>query len=148
MIKVNLQILGQDLQFVLKKKKKKLSCSYNKRQIELKNEEALAKKKQDAENKKMIPENNIRHTKILNIVAKFSGDNDADKKFLQILNKLDLHDLKGLHMAIINFESIPIIQKQTLVQTLKLFKCLLEKKMKQGYEIHNDKKISDLISIL
>ena len=139
---------GSGFTICFKEKKKKLSCSYNKRQIELKNEETIAKKKEEEMKKNMIPQNNIRHTKILQIVAKFSSDSDANKKFLQVLNKLDLYDLKGLHMAIINYENIPIIQKQVLVETMKLFKSLLQKKMEQGYELHNDKKIIDLINVL
>jgi hypothetical protein len=139
---------GSGFTICFKEKKKKLSCSYNKRQVELKNEEAIAKKKEEEMKKNIIPQNNIRHTKILQIVAKFSSDSDANKKFLQVLNKLDLYDLKGLHMAIINYENIPIIQKQVLVETMKLFKSLLQKKMEQGYELHNDKKIIDLINVL
>lgn len=139
---------GSGFTICFKEKKKKLSCSYNKRKVELKNEEAIAKKKEEEMKKNMIPQNNIRHTKILQIVAKFSSDSDANKKFLQVLNKLDLYDLKGLHMAIINYENIPIIQKQVLVETMKLFKSLLQKKMEQGYELHNDKKIIDLINVL
>jgi len=139
---------GSGFTICFKEKKKKLSCSYNKRQIELKNEAAIAKKKEEEMKKNMIPQNNIRHTKILQIVAKFSSDSDANKKFLQVLNKLDIYDLKGLHMAIINYEDIPIIQKQVLVETMNLFKSLLQKKMEQGYELHNDKKIIDIINVL
>jgi hypothetical protein len=140
--------IGSGFTICFKQDKKKLSCSYNKRKVEEKLEEDKKKQKEEELKRTNTPKNTIRHNKILQIVEKFSNDSDCDKKFLQVLNKLDLYDLKGLHIAIINYEPIPILQKQVLIKTIGLFKNLLQKKMDQGYELHNEKKISDIVSIL
>ena len=75
-------------------------------------------------------------------------DESYNKKFLQLLNKLPLQDLKGITLSIINYEDIPILEKQKFVKIVNIFKQLLQKKKEQGKTHHNNMNIDDIINFL
>ncbi len=86
--------------------------------------------------------------KVLNFLKQSSGKDNLEKNFLKAINQIRIEDYKGLSTAIISCECIPILEKQKYIQTIRLFKQLLEKKLSNGVVEHNGKSIKKILEVL
>ena len=110
--------------------------------------------KYDCDDHQEIDEEHIREQsierqkKILIFLKQNETRDDCDKRFLKLLNKLNLHDYEGLNTFIIKDKTIKIIAKQKYLQAIQSFIKLLIKKKNEGFSNHNDNKIEDIVTYL
>ena len=97
---------------------------------------------------KSIPIASEKQSKILNLLSKLYNEDDAEAKFLKLLNSLQLPDYRNLSILIINYDGVPILQKQKFMNVIEKYKSLLIKKNQQGIEEFNGKCIKDIINLL
>ena len=97
---------------------------------------------------KSIPIASEKQSKILTLLSKIYNEDDAEPKFLKLLNSLKLPDYRNLSILIINYQGIPILQKQKFMNVIEKYKSLLIKKNQQGIEEFNGKCIKDIINLL
>ena len=93
--------------------------------------------------------NNIeRQNKIITFLINNAEETDNTKKFLQLLNKLNLEDYNGLNNAIIKNSDIPVLAKQQYIKTIQTFIKLLIKKKNKGETLHNNNNIQDIVTAI
>ena len=102
----------------------------------------------ELENRMQPPQPTDIQIKLLNFLKQSVGNPNIEKNFLKAINHIREIDFKNLTTIIISCEEIPILEKQKYIQTIKLYKQLLEKKLNEGLEIHNKKNIRNILDIL
>jgi hypothetical protein len=89
-----------------------------------------------------------RQDKVLGFLKNIVGLQDANNKFLVVLSKLGIEDYKGLGLAIIQCEDIPLLARQNYLGVISKYKELLQKKMIEGKPTHNGIDINLIINSL
>jgi hypothetical protein len=89
-----------------------------------------------------------RQDKVLGFLKNIVGLQDASNKFLVVLSKLGIEDYKGLGLAIIQCEDIPLLARQNYLGVISKYKELLQKKMIEGKPTHNGIDINLIINSL
>lgn len=87
----------------------------------------------------------LRQKKILIFLKKNEKNEYGDKRFLKLLNKLNLDDYTGLNNELIRDRTINVLAKQKYLQAIKTFVDLLIKKKNEGNDTHNGHKIEDIV---
>ena len=72
----------------------------------------------------------------------------AEPKFLKLLNSLQVSDYQNLSLLIINYDGIPILEKQKFIDVIQKYKNLLIQKYNQGLTEFNGKSIKNIINFL
>lgn len=101
------------------------------------------------EDKEKIKQQSLeRQKKILVFLKQNEEREDCDKRFLKLLNKLNIYDYEGLNNYIIKDKTVKVIAKQKYLQAIQSFIKLLIKKKNEGYSNHNNNKIEDIVTYL
>ena len=116
-----------------------------------KKEQPEIKKEQPEIKKEPIQEKVVvtqKQIKILQFLIKFQNHKDLNTKTYQILQSIELSDLKGLITHIISTNSINIQNKQTILKIFKLFKQNLLKLKDKQINIYKNKSIEQMVSLI
>lgn len=101
------------------------------------------------EDKEKIKQQSLeRQKKILVFLKQNEEREDCDKRFLKLLNKLNIYDYEGLNNYIVKDKTVKVIAKQKYLQAIQSFIKLLIKKKNEGYSNHNNNKIEDIVTYL
>lgn len=90
----------------------------------------------------------LRRKKIMIFLKENEKSTTSDKKFLKLLNKLNLEDYQGLNNEIIKDKTIDVLAKQKYIQAIKTFINLLIKKKNTGTNKHNGIDIQEIVTKL
>lgn len=105
----------------------------------------------EPEIKKPIPEKVVvtqKQIKILQFLIKFQNHKDLSTKTYQILQSIEITDLKGLITHIISTNSINIKNKQTILKIFKIFKQNLLKLKEKNIDNYKNKSIEQMVSFI
>ena len=105
----------------------------------------------EPEIKKPIQEKVIvtqKQIKILQFLIKFQNHTDLSTKTYQILQSIEISDLKGLITHIISTNSINIKNKQTIINIFKIFKQNLLKLKEKNIDNYKNKSIENIVSLI
>ena len=105
----------------------------------------------EPEIKKPIPEKVVvtqKQIKILQFLIKFQNHTDLSTKTYQILQSIEITDLKGLITHIISTNSINIKNKQTILKIFKIFKQNLLKLKEKNIDNYKNKSIEQMVSFI
>jgi hypothetical protein len=128
--------------------------------LEPKEETEITESIQEPEIKKPIKEPEIKkpiqekvvvtqkQIKILQFLIKFQNHKDLSTKTYQILQSIEITDLKGLITHIISTNSINIKNKQTILKIFKIFKQNLLKLKEKNIDNYKNKSIEHMISFI
>ena len=97
---------------------------------------------------KSIPIPTEKQSKILTLLGKLYTEADAETRFLKLLNSLHVPDYRNLSLLIINYEGIPILEKQKFMDVIQKYKNLLIQKYNQGLTEFKGKTIKEIINFL
>ena len=118
---------------------------------EIKKEQPEIKKDEPEIKKEPIQEKVVvtqKQIKILQFLIKFQNHKDLNTKTYQILQSIELSDLKGLITHIISTNSINIQNKQTILKIFKLFKQNLLKLKDKQIKNYKNKSIEQMVSFI
>ena len=119
--------------------------------LEPKEETEITESIQEPEIKKPIQEKVVvtqKQIKILQFLIKFQNHKDLSTKTYQILQSIEMTDLKGLITHIISTNSINIKNKQTILKIFKIFKQNLLKLKEKNIDNYKNKSIEHMISFI
>lgn len=114
-------------------------------------QEPLQEPIKEPEIKKPIPEKVVvtqKQIKILQFLIKFQNHKDLSTKTYQILQSIEMTDLKGLITHIISTNSINIKNKQTILKIFKIFKQNLLKLKEKNIDNYKNKSIEQMVSFI
>ena len=89
-----------------------------------------------------------KQIKILQFLIKFQNHKDLSTKTYQILQSIEMTDLKGLITHIISTNSINIKNKQNIIKIFKIFKQNLLKLKEKNIDNYKNKSIEQMVSFI
>lgn len=145
---------GITLIFKNNKKKTKLKFDDNKNDMSCSmSDSSNSNPSSDVENNNTVEHNSehtsARRTKILEFIKKINKTANYETKFIQLLNKIQLTDMKGLTCSIISYEGITVLERQKFVKLINSFKTSLKNKQeKENQTTYNNMPIKDILAFL